>query len=171
MLVREAHRVMEILTHPNPVLRQVADEVDPTTDLELRDLVKRMARLMYDAPGVGLAAPQIGVQKRVVVIDVDNGLLALCNPRIVEKSDETAVEEEGCLSVPGIAVPVERPTAVTCEAYDLNGDPIRVEGTDLLARALQHETDHLDGILILDRATPDERRAAIRRYNDIAATF
>jgi len=159
---------MEILTHPNPVLRQVAEDVDPSTDRELSSLVSRMAKIMYDAPGVGLAAPQIGVQKRVIVFDVDEGLVAVCNPRIVERSDETVLDDEGCLSLPGIAVPVERSAHVVCEGLDLSGEPLRIEGTDLLARVLQHETDHLDGVLIIDRAGPDERKAAIRRYNEIA---
>lgn len=159
---------MQILTHPNPVLKQIAEDVDPVTDTDLRDLVVRMARLMYDAPGVGLAAPQIGVQKRVIVIDVDDKLMALCNPRIVDASEETELDEEGCLSLPGITVPVQRHASVACEALDLNGDPVRIEATELLARVLQHETDHLDGTLIIDRAEPEVRMAAVRRYNEIA---
>lgn len=159
---------MQILTHPNPILKQTAEDVDPATDADLRDLVVRMAKLMYAAPGVGLAAPQIGVQKRVIVIDLDDGLMALCNPRIVDASEETVLDDEGCLSLPGITVPVERFARVVCEAIDINGDPVRLEATELLARALQHETDHLDGVLIIDRAAPDERMAAVRRYNEIA---
>lgn len=157
---------MEILTHPNPVLKQRALEIDPGADAELLELVARMARLMYDAPGIGLAAPQIGVQKRVIVFDLDDNLMALCNPTIVERSQETELDEEGCLSLPGIGVQVERATEVVCEALDLKGRPVRIEADDLFARLLQHEIDHLDGVLIIDRATPEERKAAIRRYNE-----
>jgi peptide deformylase len=106
------------------------------------------------------------VLKRVIVFDLDDGLVALCNPRIVEASEETELAEEGCLSLPGIGVEVERPVAVTCEALDLKGRQVRVEGGELLARLLQHEIDHLDGVLIIDRASPDERRAAMKAYRE-----
>ena len=161
---------MEILTHPNPALKQTAAAVDPKTDGELRSLVATMARLMYEAPGVGLAASQIGVQKRVIIYDLDDGLVALCNPRIVGVSDETEIDEEGCLSLPGIGVQIERPVSLTCEAVDLDGGPVSIEASGLLARALFHEIDHLDGILIIDRAEPEERKASIRRYNEFLAT-
>lgn len=157
---------MDILTHPNPVLRSRAADVDPSSDRELRPLVKTMADEMYAAPGIGLAAPQIGVLKRVIVFDLDDGLVALCNPVIVERSEETEVDDEGCLSLPGISVPVERSVAVTCGALDLEGTEVRITATDLAARLLQHEIDHLDGLLVIDRATPEERKAAIRRYNE-----
>ena len=158
---------MEILTHPNPALKAGAADVDPTSDAELRPLVKAMAKAMYEAPGVGLAAPQIGVLKRVIVIDVDDGLVALCNPRITAYSEETEVAEEGCLSLPGIGVPVERALKITCEAQNLDGKGVSIEASELFARVLQHEIDHLDGVIILDRATPEERKAAIRRYNEL----
>lgn len=155
---------MEILTHPAPALKASTYEVDPKTDKDLLPLVKSMAKTMYDAPGVGLAAPQVGVLKRVVVIDVDDGLMVMCNPRIIEHSEETEVEEEGCLSLPGITVPVERPLSVVAEALNLEGNLVRIEATELLARALQHEIDHLDGVLIIDRATPEDRKVALRQY-------
>lgn len=157
---------MDILAHPNPALRQRAAEVDPAGDAALRPLAALMARAMYDASGIGLAATQVGVQKRLIVLDLDEQLMALCNPVISERSDETETDEEGCLSLPGITVPVERSMRVTCTALDLDGKEVRIEAEDLLARLLQHETDHLDGLLIIDRATPEERRAAIRRYNE-----
>lgn len=147
-------------------MKQKAADVDPKTDPELPKLVKAMAQAMYDAPGVGLAATQVGVLKRVVIIDIDDGLMVLCNPRIVQRSEETEIDEEGCLSLPGISVPVERCTSCTCEALSLSGKPVSIRAEGLLAIALQHETDHLDGVLIIDRATPDERRAAIRRYRE-----
>jgi peptide deformylase len=157
---------MEILAHPNPALKHPAGAVDPAIDRDLPRLVKAMAKAMYDAPGVGLAATQVGVQKRLIVFDLDDGLVALCNPAIVEASEDTEVDDEGCLSLPGITVPVERPVSCVCEALDLKGRDVRIEADGLLARLLQHETDHLDGLLIIDRATPDERRAAVRRYRE-----
>ena len=157
---------MDILEHPNPALKQSATPVDPTVDRELPRLVRSMAHAMHEAPGVGLAATQLGVQKRVIVFDVDDAVVALCNPVIVERSEETEVEDEGCLSLPGITVPVERALYCVCDALDLTGKPVRLEAEGFVARVLQHETDHLDGILIIDRAAPDERRAAMRRYRE-----
>jgi peptide deformylase len=160
---------MDVLTHPNPALKQTAQSVDPANDPTLRDLCKTMAKLMYEAPGVGLAAPQIGVLKRVLVYDLSEdkpGVIALCNPQIVERSEETEIDDEGCLSLPGISVPVERATRITCEALTLAGKPIRIEAEGFHARLLQHETDHLDGILTIDRATPEDRKAALVRYRE-----
>lgn len=159
---------MDILAHPNPALKQTASPVEPGVDVDLPRLVKVMAAAMYDAPGIGLAAPQIGVMKRVFIFDIDDRLGVVCNPVIVERSEETEIDDEGCLSLPGISVPVERSVRVVCEGIDIKGSPVRIEGTDLLARMLQHETDHLDGLLIIDRATPEERRAAMRRYMETA---
>lgn len=160
---------MDILAHPNPALGQRADAADPASDRSLKRLVEAMAKAMYDAPGVGLAATQLGVLKRVVVYDVDDGLVVLCNPSIVSRSDETELDDEGCLSLPGITVPVERACHVVCEAVDLHGAALRVEGEGLLARVLQHEADHLDGVLIIDRATPEDRKDAMKRYHELHA--
>lgn len=157
---------MDILRHPNPALKQRAADVDPASDAGLPALVQAMRTAMYEAPGVGLAATQVGVQKRLIVLDVDDGLIALCNPRIVETSEETEVEDEGCLSFPGVYIPIERPAACVCEALDIEGNPVRLAAEGLFARVLQHETDHLDGLLIIDRASSDERRAALRRYRE-----
>ncbi|MBS3957112.1 MAG: peptide deformylase [Clostridiales bacterium] len=158
---------MRIFEHPNPALKQRAADVDPTADSGLSTLVARMARAMYDAPGVGLAATQIGVQKRVIVYDVDDELVVLCNPVITERSEECESTEEGCLSVPGIGIDISRNCRVTCEALSLTGEPLRIEADGLLARVLQHEIDHLDGVLILDRCDPQTRRDAIRHRNEI----
>lgn len=158
---------MEILSYPSPVLKQPAEDVEHFGDDDLKTLVATMAREMYDAPGIGLAATQVGLLTRVLVYDIDEGLTALCNPSIVERSEETELSEEGCLSFPGIEIPVERAVSVTCAAVDINGDAVRIEASGLLARVLQHEIDHLDGVLIIDRATPEERKAAIRRYNEL----
>jgi peptide deformylase len=160
---------MDVIAHPNPALAQPASEVDPATDKSLRDLATRMARLMYDAPGIGLAATQVGVLKRVIVYDLDDegrSPVALCNPVIIERSDDCEVDDEGCLSLPGITVPVERACRVTCEAQSLDGATVRIDAEGLHARLIQHELDHLDGVLIIDRAAPDERRAALRRYRE-----
>lgn len=158
---------MEVLHHPSPVLKARAREIDPGADASLRDLVRAMAETMYDENGVGLAAPQVGVDKRVIVFDVDDRLAALCNPVITEFSTDTCVDEEGCLSVPGITVPVERSVRVVCEGQTLEGKHITLEAEDLLARVLQHEIDHLDGVLILDRCPADVRKSIIRTYNEV----
>ena len=158
---------VEILSHPHPLLRLNAAEVDPTKDTSLKGLVAQMAHAMYAAPGVGLAATQVGVKKRVVVFDIDETLVAILNPVITHRSEEVEIEDEGCLSVPGITIPIERAASIVCDALDLSGRPIRFEGEGLLARVLQHEIDHLDGLLILDRAAPDVRRDALRRYREL----
>lgn len=158
---------MEVLHHPSPVLKSRAHEVEPGADSTLRDLVRAMAETMYDESGIGLAAPQVGVDKRVIVFDVDDRLAALCNPVITEFSAETVVDEEGCLSVPGITVPVERSTRVVCFGQTLEGRDITLEAEDLLARVLQHEVDHLDGVLILDRCPADVKKTIIRTYNEV----
>ncbi len=157
---------MDVLHHPSPVLKARAHEVDVTSDPALRDLVRAMAETMYEESGIGLAAPQVGVDKRVIVFDVDDRLAALCNPVIVEFGEETVVDDEGCLSVPGITVPVERSTRVVCTGLTLEGRDITIEAEDLLARVLQHEIDHLDGVLILDRCPGDMKKAIVRAYNE-----
>lgn len=161
---------MEILKHPSPVLAQRTPDFDPRGDTGLKDLVAQMAKAMYEAPGVGLAAPQVGVLKRVIVYDIDEGLHALCNPRIVRFSEENVVDEEGCLSLPGVAVPVARSVEVVCEALDLLGNPVSITARDLHARVLQHEIDHLDGVLIIDRASPEDRKAALRQYAELMSS-
>lgn len=160
-------QTVEILAHPNPALAQRAADAEPGSDRGLRRLVEDLAHAMYDAPGVGLAATQVGVLKRVLVYDIDDGLVAVCNPVIVSRSDEVELDDEGCLSLPGITVPVERACSVVCEGVDLDGHAMRIEGEGLLARVLQHETDHLDGVLIIDRATAQDRKDALRRYHEL----
>jgi peptide deformylase len=160
---------MEVLVHPNPALKQHASPVEAAADQDLQELVATMARLMYAEQGLGLAATQIGVLKRVIIYDLSEDrteLVALCNPVIAERSDEVETLEEGCLSLPGIGVPVERALRVTCEAETLSGKAVSIKAEGLYARMLQHESDHLDGILIIDRASPDERRAALVRYRE-----
>jgi peptide deformylase len=160
---------MQILTHPNPVLATRADEVDPTTDSDLRQLVRRMAEAMYEHEGIGLAAPQLGIHKRLIVFDIDDELAAICNPVIVKRSEDLVVDDEGCLSVPGISVPIERNVSIVCEGLSIDGARIVLEVQDLVARVVQHEIDHLDGVIILDRLTPEQRKAAVRAYNEVAS--
>ena len=146
----------------DPVLRLRAAEVD-AFDGDLARLVERMKRLMVDAHGVGLAANQVGILRRVLVIQPtpDDEPVALVNPRVVGRSSETAVADEGCLSLQGVLVPVKRELGVTVEGRDAGGDDLRVEFEDLAARVVLHELDHLDGVLILDRTTPERRREAL----------
>lgn len=158
---------MEILTHPNPALRQHAVEFDPTTERGLRGLVRDMARIMYATNGVGIAGPQVGVLKRLIVFDVEDELAALCDPVIVQRSEETVIEEEGCLSVPGIDVPVERSVSVVCTGRSIDGKPVTISADGLMARMLQHETDHLDGILMIDHLAPADLKKAMREYNAV----
>ena len=131
---------------------------------DLRALVERMITLMDDANGVGLAGNQVGLLRRVLVYRPDREdaeARALVNPVIVERSDETAVDEEGCLSLGPLRVPVERNVRVSVEAQDENGEPVHVDAENLEARILQHEIDHLDGVLTIDRTPPESRREAL----------
>ena len=161
---RRRTALAQIRQYSDPVLRMRAREVD-VFDADLARLVERMKRLMVDANGVGLAATQVGILRRVLVfqpsLEEGEEPIAVVNPRLVERSPETAVHDEGCLSLQGVLVPVERSVAVTLEGQDAAGAPLRREVTDLGARVAQHEVDHLDGVLILDRTTPECRRDAL----------
>ena len=167
---QEARRrlaLAQIRQYPDPVLRMKAREVE-TFDDELVRLVQRMSGLMHDAVGVGLAATQVGILRRVFVVqlqaedeEAEPETLAVVNPAIVERSDDTEVDDEGCLSLQGVHVPVERNTRVTLEGADERGRPVRYELEELSARVVQHELDHLDGTLVLDRTTDEARREAL----------
>ncbi len=133
------------------ILRKHAKEVEEIND-RIVTLVKDMAETMYSAEGVGLAAPQVGVLKRIIVIDVGDGLQELINPQIVSQSGEQC-KSEGCLSLPGVVGEVKRPERITVKAFNVKGQKIRIRGKDLLAVALSHEIDHLEGILFKDKAT------------------
>src|SRR5687768_12000653 len=126
-------------------------------DEDLQRLVERMTSLMIEAQGVGLAATQVGILRRVAVVQpyADDEPLALVNPHIVERSEELVTDDEGCLSMQGVLVPVERHAAVTVEAQGVDGAPLRLEYSELAARVVQHELDHLDGVLIIDRTDPE----------------
>jgi peptide deformylase len=160
----------QIRQYPDPVLRLEAQEVQEF-DNELAQLVERMKRLMQDARGVGLAANQVGVLRRVFVIQAaeDEEPRALVNPEIVERSEETEPDDEGCLSMQGVVVGVERPVRVRIEARDEQGNAVELELEELPARVAQHELDHLDGVLILDRTTDEDRREALAVLRQAAA--
>jgi len=163
--------VREIVLMGDPVLRKVAEEVRAFDD-ELRSLVRDMFETMYHAEGIGLAAPQIGRSARVIVIDLrgedeDDEQIVLVNPRLTWQSDEVAKQSEGCLSIPGLEEVVERPFAVTVEAMDPHGEPVSLAADELLARALQHEIDHLDGVLFLDRVSPLKRRMLLKKWKKL----
>jgi peptide deformylase len=164
---REARRraaLSLVRQYPDPVLRMKANEVADFDD-SVADLVERMTMLMDEARGVGLAAPQIGVLRRVLVFRTaeDEPVTALVNPRIVSTQEESDTVEEGCLSLGAatVVVDVERPVAVTLEAQTPEGEPVRFEAEGLQARVIQHEVDHLDGVLIIDRTTPEQRKEAL----------
>jgi peptide deformylase len=144
----------------DPVLRQRATEIE-NVDGSLVRLAEDMIQTMYDAPGVGLAAPQVGVQRRLFVYDVGDGPFAVVNPEIVESSGEW-LYQEGCLSIPGLSWDLLRPKEVHLRGFDLDGDEIDVEADELLARCFQHEMDHLNGVLIVERLDADIRREAMR---------
>jgi peptide deformylase len=161
---REARRriaLAQIRQWPDPVLKLRAEEVEEFDD-DLRRLVERMQALMTDANGIGLAGNQAGVLRRLFVFRPDDEeQRTAVNPVIVERSEELATDDEGCLSLQGVLVPVERSVAVTLEAQDMDGAPYRLELEGLSARVVQHELDHLDGVLILERTTPEARREAM----------
>jgi peptide deformylase len=152
----------QIRQYPDAVLRMRAREVEHFDD-DLARLAEKMAHLMHDARGVGLAATQVGVLQRLFVFQqTDNDeVTAIVNPEITERSQETDVADEGCLSLQGVLVPVERADDVTIEGRDLTGAPLRLELDGMDARVVQHELDHLDGVLMLERTTDDARREAL----------
>jgi len=158
--------ILEIKEYGDPILREKALLVEEITP-DILNLIKDMAETMYADSGVGLAAPQVGVSKRIITIDEDEEkLLVLLNPEII-KSEGEAVEEEGCLSVPGVYSEVERSSKVTVKALNENGDPIKITKEGLTARALQHEIDHLNGILFIDKIGRMERQILLNKLKKI----
>jgi peptide deformylase len=162
--------IYPIVKFPDPILQQPAEPVT-VFDAELRQLVDDMFTSMYDAQGIGLAAPQIGVSKRLTVIDLSfqkkpEDKIVLINPEVIEIKGKQ-VEEEGCLSLPEIRDRVVRAAEVKVRAQDADGKPIEVEGTELLARALQHEIDHLDGILFIFRLSRLKRDLQLRKIRKL----
>ena len=164
---RRAAALAHVRKFGDPVLRTRAREIDVFDDA-LRDEVKRMGELMIDAVGVGLAATQVGVLHRLLVYRVqqDSPVIALANPEIEWRGGEEEIAEEGCLSLPSVLVDVERPVHVRVRGLDEYGEPVLIEATGLEARVIQHELDHLDGVLILDRTTREQRREAMRALRE-----
>ena len=150
----------------DPVLRQRANDVTEI-DGALVDLVEDMFDVMYDAPGLGLAAPQIGISRRIFVFDSDERVGVLLNPEIVESAGEWEFEE-GCLSIPGLHWPIVRPRQVLLRGIDLDGNTIELEADDLEARIFQHELDHLDGVLLIEHLDDEQLREAKRALRQMA---
>jgi peptide deformylase len=164
---RRAAALRHVRKYGDPVLRSRALEID-RFDEPLRDEVRRMGRLMHDAYGIGLAATQVGVMHRLLVYrtELEGAVAALVNPELEWASKDKESSEEGCLSLPGVGVDVERPIHVRVSALDEYGKPILVEASGLEARVIQHEMDHLDGVLILDRCSRDQRKQAMRTLRE-----
>ena len=162
---RRRAALRQVRVFGDPVLREKAQPVT-SFDGELAKLAERMTGIMRDAPGIGLAATQVGVVRRLLVYRVEDAAHSLVNPVVEAATDETEISEEGCLSVPGIVVPVERPLVVDVRAQDLHGERLEFTAEGLEARVIQHELDHLDGVRIIDRTTRQERARALRALRE-----
>ncbi len=154
---------MEIRTYGDPVLRRRAEPVE-RIDEGIKKICEKMVETMIRADGVGLAAPQIGISKRIIVLDVEGEFHILINPELVETSEEMEEFTEGCLSVPGVSATVKRSAEATVIGTRLDGSQIKITGRGLLARAIQHEIDHLEGRLFIDRLTPARRQSIRKEY-------
>lgn len=157
--------VLDIRQFGDPVLKSRATPVKEF-DEQLEKLAQDMLATMREHEGVGLAANQVGRLKRILVAAIEDDEFVIVNPMIEDRSEEAAKETEGCLSIPGIQVGVERPTVITISGSDATGNPVRMEVTDLLARVFQHEVDHLDGVTILERTDRESRKAAMRELRE-----
>ena len=156
---------LDIRTFGDPVLKTRAAPVESFDD-SLARLTEEMLATMRENDGVGLAANQVGRLKRVLVASVEDEDYVIVNPVLSDISETTERSQEGCLSIPGINVEVDRPTAVTVTGQNASGEPLRIEAQDMLARVLQHEVDHLDGVLILDRTDRQSRKDAMREWRE-----
>lgn len=168
-------KLLDIVLYPNNILRQKATKVEEITE-EIKDLVQNMFHTMYTDNGIGLAAPQVGISKRIFVMDaakstededtqtVKSDPICFINPEITKKSDEIFEYEEGCLSIPAASGAVKRPKKITVTFTDVEGKQNTIEAEDLMATCIQHEIDHLDGILFIDHLSQIKRDIAIRKY-------
>ena len=153
---------LEVLRYPNSILRKKCDAIE-TIDDDVVQLAQDMLETMYEDKGIGLAAPQVGITRQLIVLDIGDGPLALINPKVVE-AEGTDIMEEGCLCLPGINVDVERSERVRVTALDTKGAAVDIDADDLLARALQHEIDHLSGTLIIDKISKLKRALLLKKY-------
>lgn len=164
--------IQPIILLPDPVLRQKSAQVERFDD-DLKRLASDMTETMYDAPGIGLAAIQIGIARQILVVDVskdeDNqNPQVFINPEIVKNSDETSVYDEGCLSIPEYYAEIERPAAITVKYLDLSGNEQMIEADGLMATCLQHEIDHLNGVLFIDYLSKLKRQMVIKKFTKLA---
>ena len=166
--------ILPIITLPDPLLRQVSQPIE-RVDAKLRRLIDDMLETMYDAPGVGLAAVQVGIPRRLLVIDIADPEaddkrkpLAMINPEIVRLGDTLKVFDEGCLSIPDVRVEIERPDSLRVRYVDRDGKPQEIDAEGLLATAIQHEMDHLDGRLIIDFLSRLKRDMVVRKFKKMA---
>jgi peptide deformylase len=143
--------ILPILTYPNPLLKKKAEKIKDPKDPEIRELVLDMLETLKQSQGVGLASPQVGRNLKLCVLKINNNTLVLINPKITSRSFKKETLEEGCLSFPGQFYPVKRNKKITVNALDRKGKPIIIKASDMLSRVLQHEIDHLEGFLIIDR--------------------
>ena len=161
--------MLKIVQSPDPMLNAVCEPAD-SADKSLKRLAKQMAQAMYKNNGVGIAGPQVGVLKRIIVIDCDidsdkREPIVMLNPEVVETKGDPVVDEEGCLSLPGISVPISRAPWARVHYQDFNGDLWELEGDGLLGRCMQHEIDHLNGITLFESCTPEARLEALEAYH------
>ncbi|MFB6286655.1 MAG: peptide deformylase [Candidatus Bipolaricaulia bacterium] len=157
---------LTIRTHPDPVLRRPA-EPPARIDGELRELADAMVATLVKRVGYGLAAPQVGVATRLIVVDVEDDFHVLANPEVVATGGEIVTFAEGCLSIPGVEAEVDRPDRAVVEGWTMEGETTRVEAEGLLARVLQHEVDHLNGVLFIDHLSRVKRRQILKEYEKI----
>ena len=153
---------LEVLRYPNSILRKKCDAIE-TIDDDVVQLAQDMLETMYEDKGIGLAAPQVGITWQLIVLDIGDGPLALINPKVIE-AEGSDIMEEGCLCLPGINMDVERSERVRVTALDTKGDAVDIDADDLLARALQHEIDHLSGTLIIDKISKLKRDLLLKKY-------
>ena len=157
--------LMEVLKFPHPVLRKKCEKVE-TVDEEIKKIARDMAETMYAENGIGLAAPQVGITKRIFVVDVDDALITVINPEISVLGEKVKMEE-GCLCLPEVTVEIERLSNAQVKGLDIDGKGILIEAVDLLARALQHETDHLNGMLIIDHLSKVKRDMVVKKFRKL----
>ena len=160
--------VLPIRQFGDPVLRERASEIEKVTDLHRRLATDMLETMRHTGRGVGLAGNQVGVVERIFVWEVGEEHGTIINPAITDRSEETFTDDEGCLSLPGVYYPVERSLEVTVEGIDENSEPVHLEVEGFMARVCQHEIDHLDGVLFIDRLTPELRKEALAELRDQA---